>query len=196
MSNANTPNRHSGGEKTAWLLLLGFLAILGLMKYKSGRPSNSAEPAPISSKAPLVPTQVPAVATPIARLNVAWWDGTGELQQLVARLPPQEALALGLSVVLTATDTYAARVRITNTGNVPVRIFPENIVVHFGDDAVGVTTVNHANFLQRGVLQPGRFAEGLVMFRARVDIGALIRLGSGALSYEDDTVQVVYSRGD
>ncbi len=194
MSNVNTPNRQTGGDRIAWFLLVGFLAIVGLVKFKSGRPSSSADPASISSKSPLVPTPVPAVATPIARLNVAWWDSTGELQQLVAGMPPQESLALGLSVVLTATDTYAARVRISNTGSVPVRVFPENIVMHFGDDAVGVTTVNHANFLQRGILQPGRFTEGLVLFRARVDIGALIRLGAGALSYQDDTVQVVYSR--
>lgn len=131
----------------------------------------------------------------VARLNVNGTDGTAELQRIFANeLTQAEAIALGLGVVLTGGDTYAARIRVSNTGTVPIHFFPENLAVHFGGEAVGVTTINHPKFLQRGVLQPNRFFEGLVMYRARIDIGAAMRLAGGGLSYNDDTIEVTYNR--
>jgi hypothetical protein len=124
---------------------------------------------------------------------VSWRDSTGELQQLVAGMSQAEVVGLGLSVVLTGADWYAARVRLANTGNTAIRVFPENIAMHFGQDSVGVTTIDHPQFLRRSVVQPGYYVEGLVMFRARVDIGALIRLGGGGLSYNDPSIRVTYN---
>ncbi len=130
----------------------------------------------------------------VARLRVSGRDGTGELQQIVGSLTDAEVLALGLGVLLTGVDIYAVRVRLTNTGNVPIRVYPENIGVHFGGESARVTTVNHARFLQRGVLDPGFSVEGLVMYQARIDIGAAMRLTGGGLSYNDDSIEVLYDR--
>ena len=128
----------------------------------------------------------------VARLNIVGQDATNELQMLGAQMSNEEKVTLGLAVLLTGSDVYAARVQISNTGNVPVRVFPENIRIHYDQEAGEVTTFNHPAFLQAGVLQPGYSFEGLVVYEARLDIGAAIRLGAGGLSYDDPTVQVTY----
>jgi hypothetical protein len=128
----------------------------------------------------------------VARLNVSGHDATGELQQLTAGMTDQELLALGLGVLLTGTDLYGARIQLTNTGNRPLRVYPENLAIHCGGDAVGVLTLPHPRFLQRGVLEPGATVGGLVMYRARVDVGAAMRLMGGGLSYTDPTIAVTY----
>ena len=138
------------------------------------------------------PSQGSPVSAATARLSVSGRDGTQQLQQLAAGLSREDAWALGLGVMLTGTDTYGARIRITNAGNVPVRVFPENVLVHFGSESARVTTIDHPSFLRRCVLQPGYYVEGLVMYQARVDIGAVMRLGAGSFSYNDETVQVTY----
>jgi hypothetical protein len=131
-------------------------------------------------------------AAPVAKVKVSWRDATWELQQLLAYLSDEEKALLGLSVLLTGQDVYASRVRIDNTGNVAVRIFPQNIQMHFGQDATTVSTIDHPGFLKAGVLRPNYFIEGLVIYQARVDIGAMIRLGGGQLSYFDRSIDVTY----
>jgi len=126
----------------------------------------------------------------IARLNVVGQDATNELQVLAAQLSNEEKMALGFAVLLTGSDIYAARVRIANTGPVPVRVFPGNIRIHCGQGATEVTTLDHPAFLPSGILQPGYSCEGLVVYEAPVDVGAAIRFGAGGLSYEDPTIQV------
>lgn len=182
--------------------------VIALIRFLTA--DSDDEPAPISETA--APADVRSGGfqesrTPIGRLsggagqaapaqsrsslNVTGRDGTAELQQLAANMSEQEALALGLNVLFTGTDIYAARVKIANTGNVPIRVYPENLRVHFGGETAGVSTVSHEKFLQRGTLKPGYYFEGLVLYRARVDIGAAMRLAGGGLSYDDPTLQQV-----
>jgi hypothetical protein len=73
-----------------------------------------------------------------------------------------------------------------------VRVYPENLTIHYGNDSTAVVTYNHPRFLQACVLQPGEYARGLVMYEARMDVGAAMRLGAGALAYTDPTVEVEY----
>lgn len=130
----------------------------------------------------------------VAQLHVSATDGTATLQRLVTQLPPADVALLGLGVILTGTDTYGMWVRISNTGNVPIRVFPENLRVHFGLESVGVVTTNHPLFLQRCVVKPGYYVEGLVMYQAAVDVGAVIRLLGTSFSYEDPTIIVTYGQ--
>jgi hypothetical protein len=183
-----------------WLGVGGVVAVIlvaGVIKLAGGRPSPPpafADPPGAATRVAYAPAGPPVPPAPVARprLHVTGQDATLELIQFTRGMSPEEAVALGLGVLLTGTDTYAVRVRVTNTGNAPVRVFPENLRVHYGGDAVGVTTVGHPSFLQRGVLQPNFYFEGLVMYRARVDVGAVIRLGRGGLSYADETIEVTY----
>jgi len=187
-----------GGNGSGWGGGIIAFIVIGAITKSCSSTSTKPTATPPPSPPPAVATRdyqpPPRFGEPmaVARLNVSGRDGTGELQQLAAGMTQGEALALGLGVILTGTDTYAARIRVTNTGTVPVRVFPENILVHFGAESAVVTTVNHPRFLQRGVLQPGYYFDGLVMYRARIDIGAAMRLGVGAFSYNDDTVVVNY----
>ncbi len=193
----NNPSS-GGGSGTGWGCgIVAFIIIGAIAKScssSSTKPTASVPPSPPPAVAKGNYQPPPLFGKPmaVASLHVSARDGTGELQQLLAGLTEGEALALGLSVILTGTDIYAARVRITNTGTVPIRVYPENILVHFGAEYAVVTTINHPRFLQRGVLQPGYYFEGLVIYRARIDIGAAMRLGAGSISYNDDTVVVTY----
>lgn len=137
------------------------------------------------------PSRAPAQA---ARLAVSCRDGTADLQAMAKGLSKRELTALGLAAVLTGTDVYGAKVTITNTGNVPIRVFPENVQVHFGKESTGVTTAPDPRFLRACVLKPGESTEGLVMYEAAIEIGAAMRLGSGKFSYTDPSVEVVYGR--
>jgi len=154
-------------------------------------------------KAPIPATQIdkpkpaPIIETPVVEeiktLEVSAIDGTLDLQLLASNLPPEEAFLLGLGVLLTGADTYAVRFRFENTGTVPIRININRIRVHFGNESVGVSTIDHPDFLSNGVLMPGDSTEGLVMYRARVDIGAAMRFGlGGKISYSDKDVDVSY----
>lgn len=131
---------------------------------------------------------------PAARLTVLCRDGTADLQAMARELSKRELTALGLSAVLTGTDVYGAKVTITNTGNVPVRVYPENVQVHFGTESADVTIAADPRFLRECVLQPKESAGGLVMYRAAIEIGAAMRLGRGKFSYTDPSVEVVYGR--
>jgi hypothetical protein len=129
-----------------------------------------------------------------ARLTVSCRDGTADLQAVAKGLSKRELTALGLSAVLTGTDVYGARVTITNTGTVPVRVYPENVQVHFGTESADVTTAADPRFLRACVLQPKESTGGLVMYQAAIEIGAAMRLGRGKFSYTDPSVEVTYGR--
>jgi len=161
-------------------LVIGLFMVLlsfGLMQFDHSQHTTSTKTKPTNK----------------AILNVAWTDGTPELQQLVLTLPEEQKLLLGYNALLTGIDYYAAKVRLNNLGNVPVNVYPQNILIHFGNESATVKTIDHWLFLQNTTLQPGNYVEGLVVYQARMDIGAAIRLGQGRLSYNDNTVQVTYN---
>lgn len=136
----------------------------------------------------------PSDGRSIARIQVTGTDGTPELQRLVATLSDVEIAALGIGALLSGTDIYAARVKIANTGNVPVPITPENLAVHFGTETARTYSAEHPSFLRPGLLQPGYYFEGLVLYQARIDVGAAMRLGGGGISYRDPALDVTYAR--
>lgn len=155
-----------------------------------------ASPGGMDQWASVFDNSSPSGRTPAqtARLTVSCRDGTADLQAMAKELSKRELTALGLSALLTGTDVYGARVTLTNTGNVPVRVDPENVQVHFGKESTGVTTAPDPRFLRACVLKPGESTEGLVMYEAAIEIGAAMRLGRGKFSYTDPSVEVVYGR--
>jgi hypothetical protein len=161
-----------GGVAVAGLLGFIMLIVLVIVLVGRGNADSTVQPQP--------------------RVHVAWQDGTAELQAMVSELTPEQAVALGLVALFSGKDVYAARVRIANTGNIPVRVFPQNIRIHLGNDSVAITTSNDPRFLQATILQPGSQTEGLVMYQANILAGASVRLGAGGLSYSDATIEVTY----
>jgi hypothetical protein len=182
------------------VIALGFLVYhYGFGKVKKSEVSKVST---ITSY-PLITTPTPSTAvnqipyqpkpvSQIARIHVTGKEATAELQKLFSQLTQAEIIALGLSVVLTGNDIYAGRIKVSNTGSVPVQVFPENVLIHFGDDSVRAYTINYQGFFRQGVLNPGKTMEGLVLFKARIDIGAAIRLFGFKYTYGDDSIQVTY----
>ncbi len=124
---------------------------------------------PVAAAIRPAPSPLPRVG--IARLNATGVDGTAELRRLCGGLTQIDVIALGLDIALTGKDTYAARVRLTNTGTVPVRVRPERPTVHFGGRAAAVTTIDHPDFLAGGILDPGYYHEGLGRVDASGPVG-------------------------
>jgi hypothetical protein len=130
----------------------------------------------------------------LARIEVRGWDATEELQRFVLQLSEEQRALLGLAALASGADVYAAEIRIVNTGNLPVRVYPQNIAIHFGAESARITTSDHPRFLQASLLRPGEYVQGLVMYQARIDIGAAMRLGAGSFSYNDESIQVEYGQ--
>jgi hypothetical protein len=155
--------------------------------------ANPSTPVHVIPSEPPASNPFPRTPEPAARLNVSWRESTQELIRVLDAIPPEEKLNLSYAVILTGVDIYGAHVRFANTGSVPVMISPDHIRIHYGYEQAIVSTIDHPLFLRAGVLPPGQSREGLVIFKARIDIGAGIRLGQGALSYDDDSVEVSYT---
>lgn len=128
----------------------------------------------------------------VSRINLRWSDGTPQLYPLMQNYTEEQRALLGFSALVSGVDIYAANIRLTNTGNIPVRVSPGNIRIHFGGEVTPVYTMNDFRFLQPSTLQPGESVTGLATYPARIDIGRAIRLGNGKMSYEDPSLQVTY----
>lgn len=127
-----------------------------------------------------------------ATLTLRCSDATNELLPIAEQLSREEQAALGLIAIATGMDIYGARVALTNVGDIPIRVYPQNLRVHFGNETAVVYTINDRRFLRPALLQPGQSTTGLVTYTARMDIGASMRLGAGGMSYDDPTVEVTY----
>lgn len=190
----------SGGAKAgagAGAGIFGLIVCAVVTRYvlkKPGDVPSSSAPVPPAVGAPRFVDNPGFHKVPgRARLNVTGRDATLEMHNSVTFLSPEEKFLLGEEVLRTGIDTYAASIRMTNTGTVPIRVFPQNLSVHFGGESAIVTVVNHPRFLTSTVLAPGTSIEGLVLYQARVDIGAAMRSGRGGLSYDDRTIDVTYT---
>lgn len=132
-----------------------------------------------------------------ARLQVQWRDATDELKPLFDAMLPAEKAAFairGAAMLWDGKDIYAMRVKLTNTGTVPVRIDPQNIRINVRGDSIAVETIDHSKFLQTTTLPSNYYIEGLVYFVVPLEVGAAMRAGNGTLSYNDRAVEVVAHR--
>lgn len=159
---------------------------------------SSIAPAPqTSNDARTGAGQLDAPQKGTARLNLAAEDGTAELQLLFGLWALTEAdfATYGIPVATSGTDLFAAKIRIDNTGDVPVRVYPQNIRVHYAHHTAGVSTIAHSSFLQASVLQPHQNVSGLVIYRATLAVGAAMRTtADGRISYKDSSITVTYEQ--
>jgi hypothetical protein len=137
-----------------------------------------------------IPSEVVAGGSPTAEersasppLTISGEDATEDLIQMMAEMTEEQQTAIGLQYLATRQDFYGARIRITNRGDVPIRVRPENVRLHLQGDTVGVSSSRDSRFLRTTLLEPGRYVEGLVVYRAHREAGAAMRLGSGRISY-------------
>ena len=126
------------------------------------------------------------------QLKLIWSEATRELVPLVNQLTSEERTALGIAAVASGFDIYGARVTLTNVGTASIHVTPAKLRIHFGEESASVFVADDPPFLKSTVLGPGQAASGLVMFEARMDIGAAIRLGEGEMSYAEAALEVVH----
>lgn len=134
-----------------------------------------------------------SLVIPDGRLRISAMDGTDELTKVMQALKGNQIDGLGLLLSLASGfDFYGLKIRVANVGKSPVDFFPENFLVHFGEDTARTTVLTHANFLKRCRLNPGDSVQGLIMYQARIDLGAAMRLNGASFSYDDSTVKIEY----
>lgn len=142
-----------------------------------------------STETESVPTEVVVGSSPTAAersaapLTISGEDATEELIRMMAEMTEEQQAAIGVHYLTTGQDFYGARIRITNRGDVPLWVRPENVRLHLQGDTVGVSSSRDPRFLRTTLLQPGRYIEGLVVYRAHPEAGTAMRLGSGRISY-------------
>lgn len=189
-ASVQTPSTPVSATQSAWPVVLvvmtAFVGLCGLL-FAVSVAITARDHAGADGAQPAANAQP---ASQIARLAVSGQDATNELQALFLELSDEQKTLLGLAVLSTGIDIYAADITIANTGNVAVQVYPQNLTVHYGDETASIITSDHARFLHACVLQPGEVTRGWVMYKARIDIGAAMRQGAGGLSYNDPTLEV------
>ncbi|KST65215.1 hypothetical protein [Mastigocoleus testarum] len=131
------------------------------------------------------------IAQSVARLNFSW------------RIAPFELAAVGMSIILkgkksdfdalarllaSGHDLYVVRVRLHNTGNLPLRVYPQNIKVYYRNGSTSVIPVPDYRFLQPDILRPGYYIDKPVLFIAPSGLNLLrdVRMG-----YRDSSIRVI-----
>ena len=175
--------------KPIWPWVAGAVAVLGLpaaIVMLLALLGNTERPTVTES----MPSEVVAGGSSTAGeqssaqpLTIGGEDATEELIRMMAEMTEEQQTAIGLHFLTTGQDLYGARIRITNRSNAAIWVRPENVRLHLEGESVGVSSSRDPRFLRTTLLEPGRYVEGLVVYRARREAGAAMRLGSGRISY-------------
>lgn len=188
-SKSSTPEPKPKPSGTPWwntpgVVLLGAAIMYGNRQCNKPDSSSKKEGTSTTTRSPI------SKDVTVATLRMQWHDETASLTTFASQISPEQRALLGLAAIASGMDIYGARVNLTNTGNIPIRIFPQNILIHFGSQSATVYTCADFRFLQPCVLDPGQSTSGLVSFTASMDVGAAIRLGQGRMSYSDPSINV------
>jgi hypothetical protein len=186
------PNRNGGADAKPiwpWLVGVGAIAFIVLMIFlmiAGLAGSQLVEPATVTTTTPAdVAPQTFTTAAPIgAIIDISGVDATPELGRIVAQMNNEQKLAIGFYNAATGLDFYAARVRVSNSGDQAYFITPKNIRLHLYGESVGVVPMKDPRFLQPTMLMPDHYIEGMVVYLATPHAGAAMRLGEGSISYE------------
>ncbi len=131
------------------------------------------------------------IARSVARLNFSWRIAPTDLAAvainliMTAKTPDLAALVL---LLLSGQDLYVVRVRIHNTGNVPLRVYPQNIKVYYGNKYTSAIAIPDNRFFQPDILQPNYYIDKPVIFIAPYGLNLIrdVRMG-----YRDSSIKVI-----
>lgn len=133
------------------------------------------------------------IAQSVARLNFSWrtahsleLTAVGINFIMTANKPDFAALVL---LLLSGHDVYLVRVRLENTGNVPLRVYPQYIRAYYGNKSTSVIPIADNRFLQPDILKPGYYIDKPVIFIAPYGLNLLKDVGMG---YGANSIQVTY----
>jgi hypothetical protein len=116
------------------------------------------------------------IAQSVARLNFSWRTAPLELAVVATEfiVKGKTSNFIALAVLLASGhDVYVARVTLHNTGNVPLRVYPQNIKVYYGNKSTNVIPIADNRFLQPDILEPNYYIEKPVIFIAPYGLNLL-----------------------
>lgn len=143
----------------------------------------------VSLSSPLNNEQL--LAQSVARLNFSWSTAHNLEFLAVATkfiLTAQTEDFIAIAVLLASGhDIYMVRARLENTGNVPLRVYPQNIKAYYGNKSSSAILIPDNRFLQPGIVNPGYYIDKPVIFIAPYGLNLQrdVRMG-----YRDNSIQV------
>jgi hypothetical protein len=133
------------------------------------------------------------IAQSVARLNFSWTNAHSlELAAVATKfiLTAQTEDFIALAILLASGhDIYMVRVRLENTGNVPLRVYPQNIKAYYGNKSSSAILIPDNRFLQPNVLNPGYYIDKPVIFIAPYGLNLQSDIQIG---YGDNSIEVTY----
>ncbi len=130
------------------------------------------------------------IAQTVARLDFNWNIAPLELAGAATRFifnangPEVAAYVL---LLLSGHDVYVVRAKLHNTGNVPLRVYPQRIKVYYGNKSTSVIPIADNRFLQPDILRPNYYINKPVIFIAPSNLNLLRDVKMG---YRDNSIQV------
>jgi hypothetical protein len=132
------------------------------------------------------------IAQSFARLNFSWRTShslelTSVAINFIFTAKTSDFITLAL-LLASGHDVYIVRVRLDNTGNVPLRVYPQYIRAYYRNTYTTVIPIADNRFLQQSILYPGYYIDQPAIFIAPygLDIVRNIRMG-----YADGSIQVI-----
>ncbi|MCS6814075.1 MAG: hypothetical protein NZ772_10990 [Cyanobacteria bacterium] len=137
------------------------------------------------------------LAQAVARLDFSWRSAPTETSILALQFimnADSNALASYAALLMTGHDVYVVRVRLSNTGNMRLRIYPQNVVAYYQtrsgrQGSTRAVPITDSRFLQPDILMPNYYIDKPVVFVAPANLNVVrdFRLG-----YSDPSIQVRY----
>jgi hypothetical protein len=132
------------------------------------------------------------IAQSVARLNFSWRAAHDlELAAVGIKfiLTAQASDFVGLALLLASGhDVYLVRVRLNNTGDVPLRVYPQYLKAYYGNQFTSVIPIADNRFLQPDILQPNYYIDKPVIFIAPYGLNLQRDVQMG---YADNSIQVI-----
>lgn len=129
------------------------------------------------------------VAYNVARLDFSWRSAPSDYANIALQLifngTSEDFMTLA-TLLLFDYDLYVVRARLSNSGNVPLRVYPQNVVAYYGNNSTRVVPLPNSYFLQPDILEPNYYIEKPVAFVAPRGL-TNFRVG-----YSDQSIQVRY----
>lgn len=133
------------------------------------------------------------IAQSIARLDFSWRSAPRETSVLVFQFivnANSDTLAGAATLLMTGHDVYVVRVRLSNSGNTRLRVYPQNVIAQYrtrsGRGSTRAVPIIDSRFFQPDILEPNYYIDKLVAFVAPANLRDL-RVG-----YSDRYLQVRY----
>lgn len=128
----------------------------------------------------------------VARLDFSWRTAPAETAALAfdfLRNRNGNDFVGAVLLLLSGHDVYVVRTNLLNSGNVPIRVYPQNIVISYPGGSTNAIPITDSRFLQPDILNPNYYINKPVAFVAPAGFNVARDLRIG---YSDRSIGVRY----